>query len=514
MRLLAIMPDIKGDSIQQVICTIENEIGFKIDLRSNFKQAINVVSDYDVIIVHQNVSVVPLVASDFEELSDANHKAIIIPLISEPIGSEIFSKLYALGIYNALNQVESSAHNIAKLIREPRDRGTAKAYYNIEKASEINTVADAILTDVQLKRVISFLDAAGSNIEEVFQNSLVGLSNQQKLYLIANLPESVKEKLSDSEVYINYARVLKNNEPIESKTIYIEQVVNKEKVVEKTEILKAVIKNSKLVTVVGNSELCTELSYANAVHTNSDVLLIDLETTVPDLHKILGMKETVNQGITIGDVYTNSSFLQAYELASSNSLNYEMLRNIAVRFQKTNLSVLTGNDNFLMNESFNIKTIQSIIDLALMTYGTVYINIPNDIYNMAFLMLVRRPDNQIIISFNGGAIDLRNKMSLMELLRKAQNLSLKNIKYLAFEYTSNHLEEGNIKKNTDGLYIGKISHDVKRVIARNDFSANYVTAMNKHIDSEYVLILNRLGIEVKETLGKKIKRILSRGGTA
>lgn len=510
MRVLALMPDIQGDSIKGVITTIETEIGAPIDARSNFKQALNVVREYDVVIVHQNVTTVPLVASDFEELSDKNHKALIIPLISSDIGSEVFRRLYALGIYNALLQTDSSASNIARLIATQRDRGDAKQYYEIGNSTISAQINETILSDVQLKRIFEFLNAASNNIEEIFTNSLTGLTTPQKMFLVANMPEHLKERLAESEIYISFARLLTSNEPQENKTIYIEQVVNREQVIEKTEILKGSLSKNRLITVVGNSEVCAELAHANAAHTSDDVILIDLETTIPDLHKVLGMKETVNQGITIGDIYTNSSFLQAYELASSNSLNYEMLRNIAVPFNKSNLSVLTGNDNYLKNESFSVKTIQAIIDLACLTYRTVYVNIPLDIYNKAFLMLLRRVDNQLVVPFNGGAIDLRNKMSILELLRKAQNLSLKNIKYLAFEYSSNHLEEGNIKRNTDGLYIGKVSYDSKRVHARNDFLVNYATSMTKQVDSDYVLILNKLGIEIKETLGKKIKRIFMR----
>ncbi|MBE0451621.1 MAG: hypothetical protein IBX70_12355 [Clostridia bacterium] len=507
MKVLAIMPDVEG--IQEVLDDIKRLLGCEeLVLRSNFMQAQKSVKEYDVIIVHQNVSSVPLTAEDFEALLDSSGDGLVIPLLNETPGSEMMKRLFSVGIYNAIYQEESSADFIVKIIQTNRKRNDAKEYYAIT-SSDVKMVSEHILSEVQVKRIVEFLRSS-SDVEGGFKYNIENLSTPQKLYLIQQLPEDLKEDLKESEIYITYERMLSGSSD-SNKPIVLEQTITKEKLIEKTHVIQTHNKRRQLFTIFGNSELCAELAYSTAKNMTEEVLIIDLETIVPDVHLYLGMNETTNDGIAVGSLVTESSFLQAYEVAASKNLNYDILRNIAVPYKFKNLFVLTGNDNINKHESFNFEPLRRIIDISLDIFGAVFVNTPDDLYNSLSLYMLLNPKASIIIPFDGSSIGLRNQMKKIELLKKAQNVSMNNIRYLAFEYHTNvSMSESDIKQITQGLYVGKVSFDMDRIKARNDFKVGYVNKLPPKIESEYMKILNKYGIETKENISVRLKRFLKR----
>ncbi|MBI9013845.1 MAG: hypothetical protein JEZ08_16545 [Clostridiales bacterium] len=511
MKVLSIMPNVEG--IEEIINDVKDQLGVKVDLRTNFLQSKQSISSYDVVIVHQLVTPsAPLESQDFDELTDLNPKATIIPLVQTEPGDELYKKLFSLGLYNALRLEHSDADSIVNLIRENRSRNDAKAYYNITSSS-FKEIDDSILSDAQIKRTISYFRTAGSNIDEVFENTCNSINKRQILYLIQNLPEDVKEVLQDNELYKSFEKTMQSNDSCDQKTIIIEQSVTKEQIVEKTAIVNKVSTKRKLFTVYGNSELCAEMAYVAAKNCKENILVIDVEPLVPDIHYVYGLKETSNEGITINNLYTESSFLQAYELASSKSLTYDLLSNIAVRYKFDNLHILTGNDHVKRHESFDWRQLESIVAIALDVYGAVFVNVPEDHYDSNVLFMITHPRSSLLIPFNGGAVDLRGKMKTIEVLKQSQNISLKNVKYVPFEYTSNNISEDELKKLTKGMYLGKISHDSGRVKARNDLLGNYVGNMSRKIEDEYRDILEKLGMNTKVKLSEKIGRLFKKGGS-
>ncbi len=267
----------------------------------------------------------------------------------------------------------------------------------------------------------------------------------------------------------------------------------------------------KLFTVVGNSEFCAEMAYVNAKHSSEDVLVIDLDVFTPEIHNIYGMKETVNSGISVKDKYTISSFTQAYEVATTLQLNYDILRGIAVKYKLDNLHVLTGNEVIQKGESYNVKPLQHILEVSLNTYSVVYVNIPLDVYKALNLYMLVNPKSTLLIPFNGGAIDLFNKKKIMKYVGESNQLTLKNIKYVAYEYNSSiHTSENELKNLTDGQYIGSIQHDTHRIKARNDLHDAYVHKMSRKVEDEYRKILTRLGISMRVKLSERVGRLFGR----
>lgn len=509
MNILCIMPNIAG--IEEITDEIKNQIGGTVDIRTNFMQSKNAVEQYDVVIVHQLVTpATPLDAKDFDELTDLNSNAILIPLLKAEKGDDVVKKLFALGIYESLFLEDSDADNIIKKINNPRTRNQAKDYYGIT-AAHFDDIDDSILSDTKLKRTIEFYRASKENLSALFEDTSKTLNKRQMLYLVENLPDDLKDILNDDTLFQSFEKTLKISDSKESKTIIIEKTKIKIQEVEKTEMIQSNTMRRKLFTVVGNSEFCAEMAYINAKHANEDVLVIDLDVFTPSIHNIYGMKETVNSGITTKDKYTNSSFNQAYEVATTQQLNYDILQGIAVKFRLNNLHVLTGNDMIQKGESFNVKPLQHILEVSLNTYSVVYVNIPFDVYKAYSLYMLVNPKSTLLIPFNGGAIDLVNKKRMMKYVGETNHLKLKNIKYVAYEYNSSlHIDDKELKRLTDGQYIGSIQADSNRIKARNDLHDTHVHKMSRKIEDEYRRILTRLGISMKVKLRERVGRVFRR----
>lgn len=501
------MPDVVG--VNDIIDAIGKQLDINdITIRTNYTQAKKAVAEYDVIIAHQNVTTTPLTANDYEQLQDNCKNGIVIPLINDSKGSELPQRLFQAGIYNGIYQDDSSTEYIVKVIHNHRTRTEAKEYYGFV-SSDVNVVSEHILSDVQVKRAIDYIRAT-TDVEDGFKSSVENLTTPQKLYLIQQFPDDLKEQLKESEVYVSYERMLNSNVNT-SKQVILEQTITKETLVEKTQVIQNTNRNRRLFTVMGNSELCAELAYMTAKHTTEDVLIIDIEPFIPEINLIYGMKETINDGITVGNLFTSSSFLQAYEVATSKNLNYDIVRSIAVQHKFKNLFVLTGNDNVGKHESFNHEPLNRIIDISLDIFGAVYVNIPADIYNKLALFMMINPKSTLIVPFDGSAIGLSNKIKTIKLIKSAQPLSEKNVKYLAFDYHSNvSLDENDIRKLTEGKFVGKVTYEVGRIKARNDFKSSYADSMTKKNEEEYKLILDKFGFNTKTKLATRIKNLFER----
>ena len=508
MRVLCIMPNIDG--IEVIIDEIRDQINDTVDLRTNYMQAKSVVGDYETIIVHQLVTPSsPLQAHDFDGITDINPNAQVIPLINGEKDSALVKGLFSLGLYDALFFEHSDANSIVDLINNPRERGYAKQYYSIQ-SSDKNEIDSSIVSDAMLKRTIDYYKAS-EKIEESFAETAKTLNNRQMLYLVESLPEEIGLRLHDNELFKYYKRILNRNENNDSKTIIIEKTKTEIKEIEKTEVVNNSVMRRKLFTVMGNSELCAELAYVTAKYSQESILVIDLDTFTPEIANIYGMKETTNSGISIRNIHSDSAFLQAYEVASSRQLNYDILRSIGVKYKFDNLHVLTGNDIIQKAEIFNVEPLKEIIEVALSTYSVVFVNIQFDPYKTMNLFMMIHPKSTVLVPFNGGAIDLINKKRMVKFVRETNKLEMTNLKYIAFEYnSSNHIDEKELRKLTSSQFIGSIQFDHQRVRERNDFHSTHVTKLSRKNEDEYREIITRLGIPMKVSLGERFDRLLRR----
>ena len=503
MKIMLVLPNVDG--VDNIIKEFESTFNTSDILhRTNFNQALNFANEYDLIVVHQNVSDIPLTVCDFEEIHDVMEGQTLIPLLNVDHGDPILEGIYSLGIYNALIKSDGTVHNIFNLHKKERTRKQAKDYYKVEGVYKKEETS-LVLTDEQLNRIILNLKNA-TDIESEFESHMQFLSNAQRLFLVNMLPDELKEHLSDCDAYLRYSRMKGDGS---ASPEIIETTQFEQQTVERTLMYESFMKRRSLITVFGNSEFSSELGYIASKHLKQDVLIIDIETLTPDIHYVLGMKETVNPKYSIADIATKSSFVQAYELASSNNLTYELLRNIAVRVKNSSLYVLTGNDLNNKVESLNHVFLDKVVNIALDTFGIVIVNSPFDIYDSLPLSMLVKNNNTLIFPFDSNSQSFARTMKRVKFISSIHNINMKNVKYVATDFIKTaSMDESDIRSISSGHYLGKVSQDLNRHRARNDLFNSYVFSITNHVEAEYTNILVKLGFDLKVSTFKKIKSII------
>ena len=77
------------------------------------------------------------ISDDAEDIDGNDTSIILICTDRHTKGSEFLVKLFGIGIYNALLGTDRSMENVCKLIKKPRLKREAKAYYKID-ADDVN----------------------------------------------------------------------------------------------------------------------------------------------------------------------------------------------------------------------------------------------------------------------------------------------------------------------------------------------------------------------------------------
>lgn len=455
------------------------------------------INHYDVIVHDLHKDTLDL--SVLIEVTHSNSNILFIPLLKSERGSEQVLKLFSADILDGLFFDEVDAETLALKMRHSRNKRQAKSYYGLGIRSE----------SISFKSMYHQLEQSELGLEMAFEQLIKELDEQHVEKLVNQMPNHIKSELIHHPIIRSYESTVLHTSTTDSKTWVIEKTKTEIKEVEKTEIVHQSVMRRKLFTVVGNAELCAEMAYVNAKYTEESILLIDLDTYTPEIHRVYGMKETVNTGITIKNTYTASSFLQAYEVAATRQLNYDILRNIAVKFKYEHLHILTGNDIIQKGEGFNVEPLKDILEVALSAYSIVYVNIPFDPYKALNLFMMLNPKSTLLMPFNGGAIDLVNKKRMIKFIKDTNHLEMKNLKYVAFEYnSSNHIEEKELKKLTDGQYLGSVHYDHQRVKSRNHLQGTHIHHLSRKTEDEYRELLTKLGIPLKVKLREKFERLL------
>ncbi|MBP3596402.1 MAG: hypothetical protein J6J60_03245 [Clostridia bacterium] len=144
-----------------------------------------------------------------DEANDSNgNEIVILFLCSErrQKGNELLSKLFSIGIYNALLGDDRSVTGVCKLIREPRTKKEAKNYYKIDsETSGYRPENENEVSEVEIQNILTHFRKLGKETGKYvasFDNIAAQYSEEQ-LKIIANcLPIKVKNILaSSSEKY-------------------------------------------------------------------------------------------------------------------------------------------------------------------------------------------------------------------------------------------------------------------------------------------------------------------------
>ncbi|MBR2290555.1 MAG: hypothetical protein IJ867_08315 [Clostridia bacterium] len=124
----------------------------------------------------------------------------IILICSErrTFGSNILSKLFSIGIYNALIGNDRSMDNLCKLINRPRTKKEAKLYYRIDQATYESAVDNGEVSETEIQNILNHFKKLGKSTDRYTDsfNNIAGQYTDDQLKLIINvLPMKVKAVL-------------------------------------------------------------------------------------------------------------------------------------------------------------------------------------------------------------------------------------------------------------------------------------------------------------------------------
>ena len=138
--------------------------------------------------------------SDEAQDIDGNETSIILICTDRHTkGSEFLVKLFGIGIYNALLGTDRSMENVCKLIKKPRIKRDAKAYYKID-ADDVNynNKSDKEVNEVEIQNILNHFKKLGRNTSkysESFDNIAAQYTDEQLRIIVNCLPINVKAVL-------------------------------------------------------------------------------------------------------------------------------------------------------------------------------------------------------------------------------------------------------------------------------------------------------------------------------
>ena len=139
-----------------------------------------------------------------DKISDEAHdnegkETAIILICSErrAPGAAILSKLFSIGVYNAVMGKDRNLTELCKLINRPRSKKEAKIYYRIDQAT-YDPVVENEVNEVEIQNILTHFKKLGKNTEryaDSFNNIAAQYTDEQLKIIINVLPMKVKAVL-------------------------------------------------------------------------------------------------------------------------------------------------------------------------------------------------------------------------------------------------------------------------------------------------------------------------------
>ncbi|MBR3153063.1 MAG: hypothetical protein IKF52_05660 [Clostridia bacterium] len=172
-------------------------------------------SNYDVIdnFIYGRLESITSYISDFE---DRKISIVLICTDRRTKSSSMISKIFDLGIYNALIGSDRKIDEVCKLISNSRTKDEARQYYNIVD-DEPGEVGNDDVSELEVQNILIHYKRLGDNEEkyvESFNNIAAQYNDNQLRIIIRYLPIKVKAVL-EAECY-KYQQLVMNSSQIES----------------------------------------------------------------------------------------------------------------------------------------------------------------------------------------------------------------------------------------------------------------------------------------------------------
>lgn len=307
---------------------------------------------YDVLILNETLENVAVDTKLIDTITDLYPNLQVILAIDDKHKEDDYtSKLYTLGVYDALYFSDFTDENLLELLDSRRSKKQAKDYYCIEEKIDDIDIKFQItpITEDELNKTISVLHQSikDGNLSEIFKEVDKEYNPKEMCYLLTMLPQSILDELkkANDKVYRKYEKIVEKeikgidaSPEVKTEIKYVEKIkevpiikkveVEKEKpiVVEK-EILKvSQVRYDSIIAVIGNapagkSYVTWNLSHALSEHYKVAVICIDNSSSASayfgiddnenaPLHDIenKSIKQIAEEGVYINKnlvVYTN-----------------------------------------------------------------------------------------------------------------------------------------------------------------------------------------------------------------
>ena len=243
-----------------------------------------------------------------------NTSIILICADRRAKGETLISKLFGIGLYNALMGTDRNIPEVCRLLRTPRSKKEAKIYYGLETDEiEYQKESEDSVSENEIQNILSYYkknEAKTEKYAEVFDNIASQYNDTQLKLIIKYLPLNVKAVLeTDSEKYQSimtfaesaYQQQKKNNEEKKKSALkmgFIETGEKKNKLSSPV-IVPSAIKKDNVTKLsrkkASNSiEHLKDLANENA-NTNSDKEKPEEKTEQINIMKNSEVKNKVNQ---------------------------------------------------------------------------------------------------------------------------------------------------------------------------------------------------------------------------
>ena len=181
-----------------------------------------------------------------DEASNTNGKDIPIILICterRTKSEDILVKLFGIGIYNAIIGNDRSTDEVCRLIKSPRSKKEAKAYYKIDaKNVDYDPKDENDVSEEEMQHILSYFKRLGKNSDkyvECFRKIASQYNENQMKIIVAILTKNVKDILQDNST--EFQKYIPKNSTRKAKT-----TKSKNKVVEETEPTSERLLDSKI----------------------------------------------------------------------------------------------------------------------------------------------------------------------------------------------------------------------------------------------------------------------------
>ncbi len=261
-----------------------------------------------------------------------------------------------------------------------------------------------------------------------------------------------------------------------------------------------------VITIWDNPEFGCELAYMAAKHTNSQVLLADLDLLAPKADLFLNIKRHSERTVQAG-VFGHSGLDTVMDAIGKGMLTAEVLRQASMhRKERKNLHIITGNYRIENYEYYSEDSVSKLIDKCYRGFDITILLVNRFIYDAFTLSALLRSDINIA-AIRGDVDQLREFNTYIAFLEEKQGLPPENTKFVLFEYDRAYgMSPDEANAATEGNLLGQISFSRKRSRYRN-IKSPYISHMEKEVSGEYFKLLIRLGLLPAPSLGQRLRSI-------